>query len=176
MLVALDVASRTGVAVGEPGGTPRAWSVNLGTGDDERYANALKLTDRLIREYRPTMVAIEAPIGGSRTSHLLVGLVACIRGACRARGVAVEAHNIASVRKFFLGMHISSVQFQHLPVKARKAAARKEAKAAVMARCRSLGWPAVDEDACDGLALWDFAASRMSHAHGVLTAGGLFRE
>lgn len=172
-MIALDVATRTGIAVGKPGSRPDAWSVFLGKTDDERYANALKLMDRLIREYGPGMVAIEAPIGGSRTSHLLVGLVACFRGACRARGVAVEAHNIASVRKFFLGKHISSVQFQHLPAKARKAAARKEAKAAVMARCRALGWPAADEDAGDSLALWDYAASRLSHAHAVMTAGGL---
>lgn len=174
MILALDIASLTGVAVGRPGSRPQAWTVDLGRTDDVRFANALRMTDKLIREYQPTLVAIEAPVGGPKTSHLLVGLVACVRGACKARGAPVEAFNIASIRKHFVGGHVTSAHYQHLPPKARKLAARKAGKAAVMNRCRSLGWPVVDDNEADACALWDFAASRSSHAHAVLTAGGLF--
>lgn len=176
-IVALDVATRCGVAVGRPQAAPRAWSEHLGETDDARFAQALRLTDRLIREHRPEVVVVEAAIGGEKASHLLIGLVACVRGACTARGVEVESANIGAARKHFIGQHITSAStaFRHLRSQsARKAAARKAAKEAVMNRCRALGWPVRNDDEADAVALWDYAASRRSHAHAVMTAGGLW--
>lgn len=85
----------------------------------------------------------------------------------------MEAFNIASIRRHFVGGHVTSAAYGHLPVAARKAAARKAGKAAVMNRCRALGWAVRNDNEADACALWDYAASRESHAHAVMTAGGL---
>lgn len=176
MIVALDIASATGVAVGQAGSAPRAWVERLGTTDDERFGNALRVVDRLIREHKPSLVAIEAPVGGPRTSHLLVGLVACVRGACRARGVKVEVYPIASIRKHFIGGNVTSAPYKHLPEKLRKGAARKDAKRLVMARCAALGWPVRNDDEADACALWDFACALNSRSAQMTSLPGLFER
>ena len=175
LIVALDLATQTGVAVGDPGRPPRAFSVDLGKSksEDFRFSKALTLTHQLIQEHKPDLIVIEAPVGGPKTSHFLVGLVACVRGCCFNRGVALESHSIAAIRKHFLGGHVTSAHYKHLPERARKGAARKDGKDAVMNRCRALGWQVADDNAADAMALWDFAASHKNHAHAVMTAGGL---
>lgn len=175
IIVALDLATVSGIAIGSPGGKPRAFSVDLGKAksEDSRFSKALTLTHQLIIDHKPDLIVIEAPVGGPKTSHFLVGLVACVRGCCFNRGVPLESHSIAAIRKHFLGGHVTSAHYKHLPERARKAAARKDGKDAVMNRCRALGWQAADDNAADALALFDFAASRKNHAHAVMTAGGL---
>lgn len=175
MIVALDVATRTGVCVGRRNEQPRAWSVDLGAGKAEaaRFSAALALTHALIEKHKPDLIAVEAAVGGPKTSHFLVGILACVRGCAFNRGVAVETFDISSIRKHFLGKHISSVQFKHLPEKARKAVARKEAKSAVMHRCRSLGYAVGDDDAADAAALWDYAMA-VRAGRQAAPVGGLF--
>lgn len=176
IIVALDLASVSGVAAGSPGGRPKAWSVDLGQGrsEDARFSKALILTHKLIEAHKPDVLAIEAPVGGSKTSHFLVGLVACVRGCAFNRGVQVEPYNIASIRKHFCGGHVTSAAYGHLDPKKRKGAARAAGKNLVMQRCRQLGWEAEDDNAADACALWDYACSLQSRAHQVANLPGLF--
>lgn len=175
MILCLDIATQCGVAYGLPGSAPTTLSVDLGQGRDEnaRFAKALRLIDGLIRDQKPTLVVVEAPVKGPRASPFLIGLVAIVRACCGCRGVPVETYEIATVRRHFLGHHLTSASFQHLPPNRRKAAARKEIKEAVIDRCRMLGWEVEDDNAADAAALYDLACSRASHAHAVMTAGGL---
>jgi hypothetical protein len=176
IILALDLAGVTGVAVGAPGGAPTAWSVDLGKSrsEDARFSKALVLTHKLIETHKPDLIAIEAPVGGPKTSHFLVGLVACVRGCAFNRKVRVEAYNIASIRKHFCGGHVTSAAYGHLEPKRRKAAARAAGKNLVMQRCRQLGWQADDDNAADAAALWDYACALASRSHQLTSIPGLF--
>lgn len=177
MILCFDLASVTGCAYGRPGTPPTTLSVDLGKGQAEnlRFAKALRLVDGMIREHKPDLVVIEAPVKGPRASPFLIGLVAIVRACCAVRGVPVETYEIATVRKHFIGHNLTSASFQHLPVNRRKAAARKEIKEAVIGQCRALGWDVKNDDEADAAALYDLACSRASRAHGVMTAGPLLR-
>lgn len=171
MIVALDLASVSGVAVGEPGRQPRCWSVDLGKGraEDARFSKALILTDSLIEKFRPDMIAVEAAVGGKFASSFLIGLVACVRGVCANRGVDVQQFTSASVRKHFLGRALAKRDYPHL----KPTAATKAIKGEVMARCRLLGWDVSDDNAADAAATWDFACASIGAQ--TLPTGGLFR-
>jgi hypothetical protein len=177
IILALDLAGVTGVAVGSPGGAPTAWSVDLGKSrsEDARFSQALVLTHKLIETHKPDLIAIEAPVGGPKTSHFLVGLVACVRGCAFNRKVRVEAYNIASIRKHFCGGHVTSAAYGHIKApRARKEAARAAGKNLVMQRCRQMGWQADDDNAADAAALWDYACALASRSHQLTSIPGLF--
>lgn len=176
IILALDLASVTGVAVGSPGGKPTAWSVDLGKAksEDLRFSQALVLTHKLIEHHKPDLIVLEAPVGGPKTSHFLVGLVACVRGCAFNRRVRIESYNIAAIRKHFVGGHVTSAAYGHLPQNKRKNAARAAGKNAVMQRCHQLGWEAGDDNAADAAALWDYACALESRAHQISSLPGLF--
>ena len=88
MVLAFDVATTTGIAVGEAGGKPRAWAVSLGRGGDEppRLAKALRMACAYIEKFKPDVVAVEAPVGGKDANALLIGLAACVQGEAARHG------------------------------------------------------------------------------------------
>lgn len=178
IILALDLASVTGIAVGLPGGAPTAWSFDLGAGrsEDHRFSQALVLTHKLIERHKPDLLAIEAPVGGPKTSHFLVGLVACVRGCAFNRKVRIESYNIAAIRKHFVGGHVTSAAYKHLDPKRRKNEARKAGKNLVMNRCRQLGWQCDDDNAADAAALWDYACALESRSHQITSIPGLFAQ
>lgn len=171
-LLAFDIATSTGVAFGCAGEKPKAWSVDLGKSrsDAAKFAKAQRMARVLVKKYQPDLVAIEAPVGGPKTSHTLVGLWACVTGAATDLGVHVETHNIAAIRKHFLGQHLRTKDLPGLS----HAKAKEEIKRAVMNRCRMLGWSVENDDAADAASLWDYACSRHSPSHHITTLGGLF--
>lgn len=172
-VLALDIATNTGIAVGKSGGDPVCWSENLGKGsDDRRFSNALRLTDRLIREHEPDLVAVEAAIGGKTTSHYLVGLVACVRGCVANRGVPCESMHLGSIRKHFLGTALTTKHFPGL----KHADAKKAIKAEVVKRCELLGWEVPNHDAADAAALWDYACAMKAPGYQATPHGGLFNQ
>jgi hypothetical protein len=156
-VLSLDIATTCGVAFGEAGATPRAWSVDLGKrlGDRERFSKTISLTRWACERFKPDLIAIEAPIGGKTTSHLLVGMWACAMGEATRIHVPVEKCDISSVRKHFLGKHLTAKHFPHLPA----AKAKAEIKRSVMNRCKALGWEVDDHDAADAAAIWDYACA-----------------
>ena len=170
IVVALDIATQTGIAVGSPGGKPKAWSVDLGKGrgEDARFSKALVLTHELIERYRPDLIAVEAAIGGKFASAFLIGVVACVRGVAANRGVPVRSYTSGSVRKHCLGRALAKRDFPSL----KPAAATKAIKGEVIARCRLLGWEVADDNAADACALWDFACATAGFQ--TAPSGGLF--
>ena len=169
-IIALDIATSTGVAIGNSGDAPVCRSEDLGKGqsEDVRLSRALALTDQLVRLYEPDLIAVEAAIGGREASQYLVGLVACVRACATNRGVPVETYHLASIRKHFLGKALGVRDFPGMS----KAKAKMAIKQKVMDRCRLLGWEVPDHDAADAAALWDYACAK----HGAQTApsGKLF--
>ena len=170
--MALDIATNMGIAVGNAGGAPRAWSLSLGKAPDERrFSKILVAVSKLLAEHQPDLVAIEAPIGGGMKSDYLVGLAACARGVCHMRGIKAEVCAISTVRKHFLGKHLTT---KHFPGKT-AAAAKKAIKVQVIARCGLLGWPVEDDDCADACAIWDYATATWCRVQAA-PLGGLFNE
>ena len=171
-ILALDIATRTGVSVGSSGEAPVSWSVDLGKGrsEDARFSKALSLTHRMIECHSPDLIAVEAAIGGPNTSHFLVGLLACVRGCAFNRGIPVEVCSIGGIRKHFLGKNLTVRDYPGLS----KDQAREQIKAEVMKRCSLLGWEAADDDAADAAALFDYACATFARGYQAKPSGGLF--
>ena len=169
-ILALDLATTTGLAFGSAQSAPVTWAVDLGKGDAKKFAKAMQMTKAAIERYQPDLIAIEAPVGGPKTSHFLVGLVACVEGMAEWMKVPTEKHNIASVRKHFLGQAPQLRDF-----KGNRAQQQKQVKGMVMNRCRALGWAVAGDDQADAAAIWDYAMSLRRADHALRTVGGLFR-
>lgn len=172
LVMSLDIATNCGVAIGNAGASPRAWSVDLGkrASDQVRFAKAIGLARWACEKYRPDLVAIEAPVGGRVTSHLLVGMWACAMGEVQRHNINVVKCDISSVRKHFLGKHLTTKHFPGLTAPK----AKMEIKRAVMNRCSALGWDIEGHDAADAAAVWDYACSKHDPNHHTTTIGGLF--
>lgn len=168
-VLAFDIASKTGVCVGEAGQKPKAWSVALGEGDG-RYAKAIRMCAAYVDQFQPDVVAIEAPVGGRDASALLIGLIACVKGEAIRRGVRVVEYFPSTVRKHFMGKALTARDF---PGKSH-AASKKAIKGAVMARCIALGWEVRDGDAADAAALWSYSCATHSRSHQLVDIGPLF--
>ncbi len=186
-ILALDVATQTGIAIGSSGGKPKAWSVSLNEGlamniideepadrkmrlDNGRFSNALRLTHGLIHTHKPDFIMIEAAIGGPKASHYLIGLVANIRGCATNHGVLCRGANLGAVRKHFLGRSYGVKDFPHL----KPAAAKAAIKGLVMDRCKLLGWEVEDDDSADACAIWDYACATRAKGYQAKPLGGLF--
>jgi hypothetical protein len=161
IIIALDIASRTGVAEGRPGQVPRLYSVDLKKTDDEfedTFGRAVGwIADRLYAEKqaveeRNLRIVIEAPIntgngGGTNANSLIItkGLWASISGFARARRIMVQRAHVATVRKHFIGVG-------NLPGDI----AKREAKRV----CEAFGWSPPNLDAADAGAIWHWAAHK----------------
>jgi hypothetical protein len=162
MIVAgLDIATNTGVCLGEPGQTPIFWSENLGERlpHEQRFSNALRLAHRLVSQHQVTFIGIEAPIivprrDNKAMNELLMGLVACVRGWAQMKGVRCETFEVASIDKHFLGSRIKG---------------RAERKAANISRCRQLRWAPNTDDEADAGAVFDLSCSLQNRSHAVQT-------
>ena len=171
-IIALDVATNTGIAVGEPGGKPIAWSVDIGKSltEDERFSNILRLTQGLIEKHGPDLIVVEAFIGGKHASAFLIGLVACVRACAANRNIPVKMVFPATVRKHFIGKAMTARDFPGL----KQAKAKLAIKEVVAERCRLLGWDVPDLDAADAAATWDWACATCAKGYQAAPGGELF--
>lgn len=172
VVLALDVATRTGIAVGCHTGKPECWSEDLGKGktEDERFSNVLRLAHELIQEHEPALIAVEAPIGGKTSSMFLVGLVACVRGVAYNRKIPCETVAPSSVRKHFMGKAKTSRHFRGLSHAKAKLAIKQE----ILDRCLLLKWDVPDLDAADAAATWDYACAKWVRGYEAKPTGGMF--
>ncbi len=166
VIAGLDMATETGVCLGEPGQTPEFFSRDLGKGrrHEERFAEAMKLARHLIAERGVTAIGIEAPIINSKrdkksTNELLMGMIACVRGWAAIKGVACQAIEVATIDKTFLGMRQTG---------------REVRKSAILRQCQMFGWAPSTQDEADAGAVWETMCVRMSPAYAA-ASGGLLR-
>ena len=163
MIVAgLDIATKTGVCIGEPGQTPAFWAEDLGEGlpHEQRFSNVLRLAHRLVNQHRVGFIGIEAPIivprrDNKATNELLMGLVACVRGWAQMKGVDSATYEVASIDAHFHGKRMKG---------------RAARKAANMNRCKQFGWRPGSEDEADAGAVFDLACALQSRSYAVMTA------
>ena len=170
-ILALDIATQTGVAVGKPGEKPLCWSENMGKGEDEkRLAKILHVTNSLILTHKPDFVAMEAPVGGAKANFVLIGYWQVVRAVVAHHKVPGKTFAISEIRKHFLGKNLTTRDFPTL----KHSAAKKAIKEHVVARCQLLKWDVPNDDAADAAALWDLAMSRQSRGYQAAPTGGLF--
>lgn len=151
-ILALDVATRTGVAEGRPGEVPRLQTVDFRAGDDLSmlYANATTWLATKLRDDQPDLVVIErvVPPSGAmgHTNHdttmISIGTFAIMCGIVRCKNVRLEYAPINTWRKHFLG-------HGRLP--------GAQAKRQAQQRCALLGWDAPDHNAAEAGGIWDWA-------------------
>lgn len=169
-VMAFDIATQTGVAFGPAGGTPRAVSVDLGKGlpEGQKFSRMMRMVDQFLTMHEPDLVVYEAAIGGANSSQYLIGLVACLRGVAANHKLDAKPVYLASVRKHFLGKHLTAKDFIGL----NSYAAKKQIKRVVVNQCRSLGWDVEDDNEADACAAWEYACVTMAGVQA--RPGGLF--
>jgi hypothetical protein len=157
LIMALDIATTTGFALGRVGDSPVAGSARFGRDDaspNAVFAHALTwLSGILEQKPRPDMLVIEAMLPpGAKVGYTntevrdrLAGLHGIMRAVAYLRGIyKINEVPVGDVRAHFIG---------------RRDLERDAAKAEVMLRCHQLGWTTIDNNAGDALALWSYAVA-----------------
>ena len=154
-MLALDLASVSGWACGEPGSTPAHGSIRFaskGASHEAIFAKAAQWFQGLLLAHTPTTVVWEAPIPtsfnrGRTTSDVttvLYGLPAVIGAVAYLKGIYdIRKAETRDVRHHFIGCNPK----------------RAKAKPMVMRQCRAMGWEVADDNEGDALALWSFMCS-----------------
>lgn len=150
--IALDInGSRVGVTIGDVDTHPRHMSWNLYGGEDEptltRSCGVLAASvSELCKVLRPKIVAIEGLLTmegrNPRTALIQFQLTGAARAAAHNAGARVVFGHVSTVRKHFIGTGNLRTD---------------EAKAAVLERCRILGWTPANHDEGDSAALFSWA-------------------
>lgn len=152
-ILALDIATNTGFAFGEPGTAPRCWSEKLGVMGDvhaARFAQMTLLIRAQLKRLQPDLVAVEQPIaagakGGADRILLAAGLRGIVMAEARLSGCRIGEWSVQTIRKHFIGSGgIRS----------------SAAKAETIEECRRRGWLVDTHDQADAAALWDLACAK----------------
>lgn len=158
-ILALDLASVTGWACGEPGGTPSHGSVRFakpGASHEAIFAAALKWTSIMCAEHKPDLIVWEAPLSTSfkrgkttiETTTLLYGLPAIVGSVAYLRGIYdIRKADTRAVRLHFIDQNPK----------------RAIAKKLTMQQCRILGWNVGDDNEADALAIWSYMCALLTN-------------
>ena len=168
ILCALDLASATGIAVGDPRGEPTFWTERLGEASAKqgaRFTQALIMTKRIIEQHNPDLIAIEAALAGGgggaqQRVQLAMGLRACVMSVCFSKNVRCKEFAVSTIRKHFIG---------NGRVK------RTEAKRQTINECQMKGWQVDNDNEADALALWDMVSCQFGGRQS-LRSGNLFEQ
>lgn len=151
-VLALDLASVSGWACGEPGGEPEHGSIRFasaGAAHEAVFAGALRWMSDTMTSRAPAVVVWEAPLATSfkrgssnvNTTTLLYGLPAVIGAVSYLRGCYdIRKADTKDVRNHFIGCNPKRVK----------------AKPMVIRQCRVMGWEVKDDNEADALATWHY--------------------
>jgi hypothetical protein len=162
-ILAIDLARQTGLACGRPGEIPLLQSVDfMGDGDlHDFYGNLTAWMATRLRDNPPDLIAIEEPVPPSAlagrtnddTTMMTIGGFAIVIGIIKAKKIPYEPVRVGTWRKHFIGR--ASMKAQGMST----AEVRRQNKAAVMRRCKLLGWSPPDDNAGDAAGIWDWAGA-----------------
>lgn len=159
MIAGLDIATETGICLGEPGQKPEFFSRDLGQGKthDLRFSNVMRLAHELIEERGVKFIGIEAPILTRKDNkakvELLHGLIANVRGWAHLRGIDCRTFEVATLDKNFLG--------------AAQRAGRDVRKLAIWRQCQARGWTPKTQDEADAGSVWDMACVTQCRSYAI---------
>lgn len=160
-ILALDIATSLGFAVGAPGETPTMGTVDLRTKEDHDGAPFALLIDWLwptLVEHKPYRLIYEAPMlmmpegktdedgrrrgGNAKTLAKLIGLACTVDMICFRAGVQTVKVASQTARKSFIGT-----------------GRHPDPKPAVMAECKRRGWYPKGHDESDAACCWAYACA-----------------
>lgn len=165
MILALDIATVTGWALGSLDCEPEAGRFRLPkTGDDiGRFVNAYRdWLVEMIDRHSPSRVVYESPLTtpGPQTNMMtlrkLGGLTVMTESVAVDMAVECKEANLSTIRKHFVGRGRAPKDVKD---------GRKWFKAAVMDRCQVKGWHPADDNEADALALLDFSLWCLDTGH-----------
>jgi hypothetical protein len=152
-VLALDLASVSGWAMGEPGGTPLHGSIKFGgtSSHEATFTKAFRWMTDMMQEHKPTLVVWEAPLAGFKSGKttndvttVLFGLPAVIGTVAYQCGVYdIRKADTAAIRHHFIGCNPK----------------RAKAKPMVVRQCFAMGWEVADDNEADALATWSYMCS-----------------
>ena len=157
-VLALDIATTTGMARGRVDSTPFADSIafakHAGANNDAVFARALEWLSTYLKDDKPDVVFIEAMLPPDAMKNAtsravrdrLAGLHGVIRAVCYLRGIyRIEAVSVGDIRGHFLG---------------RRSLKRDAAKARSRRALPRPGWHCVNDNEGDALAFGRMLARR----------------
>jgi hypothetical protein len=140
-VMALDLATVTGWAVGDPGQLPAHGSIRFGgtSSHEATFAKAMNWMAEKCKVYQPGLVVWEAPLAASfkrgdtntKTTTILFGLPAVI-------GAVAYNHSIYNIRK----ADTRDVRMHFIGSSPK----RDKAKPLVIRQCRLMGWEVQDDN------------------------------
>ena len=153
-ILALDIATRMGVAEGAPGETPNIFCIDFGSrggpaaerglGVAEIFANAVRWATRVFSEHPPKLVVLEGMIP-KYDKTVQCGLWAIISGIATLNNVPFEVAPIQTWRAFVLGNG-------RMP--------KREAKTRAIQVCTQLGWAVHNDDEAEAAMIWLWACAQ----------------
>lgn len=154
IILAFDIGTSMGIAVGDSDEKPKAFTERLGQAGPShpaRFSQALSMTNLLIKQFSPDVIAIEKPIaagpkGGESRVQMAFGFRACILGVAHKRGFIVHEYAVMTIRKHFLGKG-------NIPAKI--------AKKKTIDRCELRGWSVDNDNEADACAVWDCCRAKL---------------
>jgi len=156
-VLALDLASVSGWAVGEPGSKPEHGShrfAKAGASHEAIFAKAMDWAEEIILMCKPTLIVWEAPLPGfksgkttSDVTSILFGLPAIVGAvAYRNRIFDCRKADTGAVRHHFIGCNPK----------------RAKAKPMVVRQCVAMGWNCSDDNEADALATWSYMCALLN--------------
>jgi hypothetical protein len=157
MILALDLATVSGWAIGSPGEQPRSGVICFGQSSPTHgqiASAAIAWFIETLTEFKPQQIVYEQPLppnftGGHttlNTAMIAMGLPFLMEGIAYRLGLFnVEPVRVSDVRTFFIGGNLKSA----------------EAKKLTFERCVKLGFTPADDNESDALALWCYQCARV---------------
>jgi hypothetical protein len=154
IVLALDLASVSGWAVGEPGSAPEHGShrfASSGASHEAIFNNAMDWAGEIISMCKPTLIIWEEPLPGFKGGTTTADATAILFGLCAVIGAVAYQHGIYDIRK----ARTSDVRLHFIGCNPK----RKLAKPMVVRQCRAMGWDVFDDNEADALATWHYMCS-----------------
>lgn len=153
-ILAIDLSSHTGFAIGDTDGEPRCGTLELPkTGED--VGTFLLAFDCWIRDIvaleKPTVICFEAPI-------LMAGKTS-LATARKLMGLASHTEFVAA------DLHITCREANIMTVKAFFAGTGRASKDDMIAAARRYGWTPRNDNEADALAVWSYSSHTMAPQH-----------
>lgn len=154
-ILALDLASVSGWALGAPGEVPRHGTTRFASvraSHEAIFCNAMHWMSVKCQDYAIDLVVWESPLQTSfkrghtnaNTTTVLYGLPAVIGAVAYDNGIYdIRKADTRDVRLHFIGSNPKRIV----------------AKRAVKAQCRRMGWEVADDNEADALAIWHYICS-----------------
>lgn len=164
-VLAIDQNTKSGMAEGLPGSTPRLETINFEHDEtdtpEDLYERVLFYFAERFRTDPPGLVAIERVVPPSaargKTNHsttlITLGIYALIVGIVRCKSIPLMTVSVGTWRKSFLG---------------RGNLKGDVAKREAVKLCARLGWDAPDHNAAEAAGLWHHACA-VAAPYGVTT-------